>query len=281
MPHATVNGARLWYEVRGRGEPILLHHGYTASRVNWMPVATRLQGEFQVILMECRGTGESEHTEGGYTLEQYAADVVGLLDHLGLDRVAFGGHSMGGGIGYRLGLDHAERLSKLILMAPIPANGIGDPDPLQRDARARERRAGDRGALFARYVAERFREDVETDAWFESRIDHVLGVSDGHYESSAESMRRLRVKDRLGELTTPTLMIAGAVDGLLRPNLSDWRRLPNATLEVLSRAGHEVAVHEPERVASAIREFMIHGPVSAAHLGSGAVAAPARTGSGG
>ncbi|MBW2314229.1 MAG: hypothetical protein JRH10_08565 [Deltaproteobacteria bacterium] len=46
----------------------------------------------------------------------------------------------------------------------------------------------------------------------------------------------------------------------MRPNLSDFRRLPNATLEVISRAGHEVAVHEPERVASAIREFMIHGP---------------------
>ncbi|MGH0037899.1 MAG: alpha/beta fold hydrolase [Myxococcota bacterium] len=260
MPHASVNGARLWYEVRGRGEPVLLHHGYTASRVNWMPVAERLQDEFQVILMECRGTGESEHTADGYDLAQYAADVLGMLDHLGLERVAFAGHSMGGGIGYLLGLEHAERLTKLVLMAPIPANGTGNPDPALEAARAKERREGNREALFARYVAERFREDVETDAWFRSRVDHVLGVSDGHYEQSAESMRRLRLKDRLPELTTPTLMIAGAADVLLRPNLSDFRRLPDATLEVLSRAGHEVAVHEPERVAHAIREFLVFGP---------------------
>ena len=72
--------------------------------------------------------------------------------------------------------------------------------------------------------------------------------------------------DRLHELTTPTLMIAGAVDSLLTPNLLDFMRLPNATLEVLSRAGHEVAIHEPQRVADAIRSFMQFGPVTAATL---------------
>jgi pimeloyl-ACP methyl ester carboxylesterase len=258
MPHATVNGARLWYEVRGSGEPILLHHGYTASRVNWMPVAERLERDFQVILMECRGTGESEHSRGGYSLEQYTADVIGILDHLDLERVAFAGHSMGGGVGFLLGLDHPERLSKLILMAPIPSNGTGPPRA-DAELRAMERRQGNRQALLARYVAERFRDDVETDAWFESRVSHVLGVSDGHYEGGAQTMRELRVRGRLPQLTTPTLMIAGAADPLMRINLSDFKLLPNATLEVLSRAGHEVAVHEPERVAYAIGEFVRHG----------------------
>ncbi|MBW2314230.1 MAG: alpha/beta fold hydrolase [Deltaproteobacteria bacterium] len=205
MPHATLNGARLWHEVRGEGEPILLHHGYTASRVNWAPVADRLEKEFRVVLMECRGTGESEHTNDGYSIEQYTADVVAMLDHLEIDRIAFAGHSMGGGIGYRLGLEHADRLTKLILMAPIPANGTGPNPTPEFEARAAERRAGDRQALLARYQADRFREDVETDAWLESRVDHVLGVSEGHYVSGAQSMSQLRLKDRLGELTTPTL----------------------------------------------------------------------------
>ena len=92
MSYAVINGARLWYEVRGEGEPLLLHHGYTASRVNWMPVAERLEHRYRVVLMECRGAGQSEHTPDGYTLEQYAADVVGLLDHLELERVTFAGH---------------------------------------------------------------------------------------------------------------------------------------------------------------------------------------------
>lgn len=266
MPHAQINGARLWYEVRGSGEPLLLHHGYTASRVNWLPAAELLESRYQVILMECRGTGESEYTEGGYSLEQYAADVLGMLDHLQLNKVTFAGHSMGGGIGYLLGLDHAERLEGLILMAPIPADGIGEIDPETREARMAERQRGDSDAVFARYLAQRFRDDVETDAWFETRTEHVLGVSDGHFEQSVESMRDLKVGHRLAELTTPTLMIAGAVDGLLPANLMDFLQLPNATLEVLSRAGHEVAVHEPEAVARAIDQFMTHGAVTPAHL---------------
>ena len=131
MPHVVVNGARLWYEVRGEGEPLLLHHGYTASRVNWMPVAERLQSKYQVILMECRGTGESEHTSDGYTLEQYAADVIGVADHLGLAKFTYAGHSMGGGIGYVLALTYPERLSRLILMAAVPADGFPGNAPAQ------------------------------------------------------------------------------------------------------------------------------------------------------
>ena len=84
MPIANINEADLWYDVLGQGEPLLLHHGYTASRVNWMPVAERLKDRYQIILMECRGTGESQHTQSGYEIAQYALDVVGLLDHLAL-----------------------------------------------------------------------------------------------------------------------------------------------------------------------------------------------------
>ncbi|MGE0624277.1 MAG: alpha/beta fold hydrolase [Pseudomonadales bacterium] len=266
MPHATINGARLWFDVRGEGEPLLLHHGYTASRVNWMPVADRLADRYRIILMECRGAGQSEHTPDGYTLEQYAADVVGLLDHLQIERVTFAGHSMGGGVGYVLGLDHADRLERLVLMAPIPAEGVGQITPELRQQRLEERRRGDRDAILARYRALKFRDDVETEAWFEDRAEHILSVSDGHFERGAESMQALNVVERLPSLTTPTLMIAGAVDSLLVPNLLDFMRLPNATLEVLQRAGHEVAIHEPDRVAEAIDDFMNYGVVTAATL---------------
>jgi pimeloyl-ACP methyl ester carboxylesterase len=266
MPFAAINGARLWFEVRGTGEPLLLHHGYTASRVNWMPIAERLEDRYQIILMECRGTGESEHTAGGYSLEQYALDVVGMADYLELERISFAGHSMGGGIGYVLGLDHADRLNRLILMAPVPANGLSDVNSEQRARRRALRLARDRDGMLARNRALRFRPEVETDAWLEDRVEHVLGVSDGHYDDSLRSMGELRAGDRLHTLSTPTLMLAGAVDSLLFDNLSDFMQLPNATIEVLARAGHEVAIHEPDRVAEAIDAFMTHGAVTAADL---------------
>jgi pimeloyl-ACP methyl ester carboxylesterase len=266
MPHVTINGARLWYSITGEGEPLLLHHGYTACRENWVPVANLLKDRYQVILMECRGAGESEDTEDGYTLTQYARDVIGLLDHLGIDRVNYAGHSMGGGIGYVLATQHADRLARLILMAPIPSGGTQRPNQDMIAKRLAIRAAGDRQALLEPMVAMRFREDRQTDTWFEHRVDQLLRVSEGHYTGGSETMAALDVTDKLKDITIPTLMLAGAVDGLLQANLNDYMRLPNASLHVFSRAGHEVAVHEPEGVAQAIDEFMRHGPLNAAML---------------
>ena len=264
MAFATINGARLWYTQLGSADPgapaILLHHGYTASRVNWLPAASRMTAHYRVILMECRGTGESEHTADGYTLAQYAADVIGMALHIGLTRFTFAGHSMGGGVGYLLGLDHPERLDKLVLMAAVPADGFPAPDPEYRARRIALRRDRQRDILLAEYRAGSVRPDVEDDAWLHSRIDHIFGVSDGHYIDGAESMRSLNVGNRLHQLSTPTLVLAGAADGLLQANLADYARLPNAALHVLSRAGHDVALHEPAAVAEAIDMFMRFGP---------------------
>lgn len=267
MPHNTVNGANLWYDVMGEGEPILLHHGYTASRVNWLPVAQRLQEHYQVILMECRGTGESEDTDDGYNLAQYAMDVIGMVDFLGINKFTYAGHSMGGGIGYLLGLNYADRLNRLILMAPIPSGGIpGEPNREIIATRLQARAGNDREHFKAEMIATRFRPDVQTDDWFESRVDHLMRVSEGHLVGGIETMHELSVEEDLDSLNVPTLMLAGAVDGLLQANLADFMRLPDASLHVFSRAGHDVAIHEPEGVSDVIHEFMQHGPVTAATL---------------
>jgi pimeloyl-ACP methyl ester carboxylesterase len=267
MPHTTINGANLWYDVMGEGDPILLHHGYTASRVNWLPVAERLKEHYQIILMECRGTGESEDTDDGYNLAQYAMDVIGMVDFLGIKKFTYAGHSMGGGIGFLLGLNYADRLNRLILMAPIPSGGIpGEPNHEIIATRLKARAGNDRDHFKAEMIATRFRPDVQTDDWFESRVDHLMRVSEGHLLGGIETMHELSVEEDLDTLNVPTLMLAGAVDGLLQANLNDFMRLPDASLHVFSRAGHDVAIHEPEGVSDVIHEFMQHGPVTAAAL---------------
>ena len=265
MPIANINNADLWYEVLGQGAPLLLHHGYTASRVNWMPVAERLKDRYQIILMECRGTGESQHTQSGYDIAQYALDVVGLLDHLALARVAFAGHSMGGGIGFQLGVHHSERLTKLILKAAIPSGGIGPYSQELLDKQLAARARGDRAFFLQRYHQGRTLAELEDDDWFEDRVTHLMTVSDGHIAGGLETMSKLNLTAQLGDLTTPTLVIAGSGDGLLNANLQDYQRLPNADLAVLSRVGHEVAVHAPDAVAEAIDKFMTYGPTAPKH----------------
>ena len=79
-------------------------------------------------------------------------------------------------------------------------------------------------------------------------------------------MTNLDVTARLSEITTPTLMIAGAADGLVRSNVSDYLLLPNAALHVFSRVGHLIPQDEPEQFAEVLSDFMANGVVTAATL---------------
>lgn len=263
MPTTSINGFDLFYETFGAGEPIILHHGYTGSHYNYHASAAILAPKYRCILMDCRGAGDSGRPASGHTIEQYARDVVALADHLGLARFTFVGHSMGGVIGMELGINHGNRLDRLVLVAPAPADGVQMPPG------ARER---DIAVHTARDVEAMLRERRITTARELSddvhrlRIQRGLSVSDAHYDESWKALEDARLGERLSEITVPTLMVAGAADGLLPANLLDFQRLPNATLHVFSRVSHGIPYEVPEAFAEAIADFMEHGVVTARTL---------------
>ena len=88
MGKILVNGVNLFYEESGSGEPILFHHGYTGAHDVWLEeISSRLNDRYRCVVMDCRGAGDSEHPEDGYTIEQYAEDVIALADSLGLENL--------------------------------------------------------------------------------------------------------------------------------------------------------------------------------------------------
>jgi pimeloyl-ACP methyl ester carboxylesterase len=134
MPRQLVNGVELFYEdTGGSREVIVFHHGYTRSHDSWPPIIDQLRGEFRCVMMDSCGAGDSAHPDSGYTIEQYAADVIGMADALGIGRFTYVGHSMGGGIGMWLGLEHAARLDRLVLVAPVGPGGIAMPATMREE----------------------------------------------------------------------------------------------------------------------------------------------------
>src|SRR5262245_24310523 len=124
MPRSIVHGTEIYYEDKGTGSPILFGHGYAGSRESWDGVTERLANRFRCIALDFRGAGKSAHAASGYSIEQFASDVVGLANHLGIERFSYAGLSMGGAVGMQLGIAHASRLETLMLVAPAPANGV-------------------------------------------------------------------------------------------------------------------------------------------------------------
>lgn len=264
MPTKNINGVDLFYDEVGSGETLILHHGYTGAHDVWLnEIAPRLKNRFHCVVMDARGAGDSAHPADGYNIAQYARDVVGLADALGINRFTYVGHSMGGGIGYELGIRHAHRLNKLVLVAPIPAAGI-NVDPTMHEEAKRLRTAPDaRAQMIRQRQLTRVRADDNT---IERAVDRALSVSEGHFDDSWHSMADFDVSGELSALTTPTLMVAGAADGLCAANVNDWQQLPLATLHVFSRVGHGIPGDVPDAFAEMLTDFMAHGVINAATL---------------
>src|SRR4051812_33556117 len=108
MPYATVSdGVRLYYEERGKGEPLVLISGQGSDHTTWDMVRYDFARKYRTITFDHRGTGLSDKpTEPPYTTRGFAADIIALLDYLKIERALFYGVSMGGRIGQWLGIDY-------------------------------------------------------------------------------------------------------------------------------------------------------------------------------
>jgi pimeloyl-ACP methyl ester carboxylesterase len=134
------DGVRLHYEVNGpeRGNPIVAVHGFASDyRLNW--VGTRwqealAQAGFKVIGLDCRGHGHSDkpHDPAAYAMELMAADVIRLLDHVGIDTAAYIGYSMGARIGLQVVLEHPDRVTRAVLGGVGTAGAIDSSDAIAR-----------------------------------------------------------------------------------------------------------------------------------------------------
>lgn len=114
MPVVEVNGARLWYDEAGQGATVVLLHGGLGDSGLWEPVVPLLAERFRTIRTDFRFFGRSAGPAAPFSLR---ADTLGVLDALGLDRVALVGLSLGGAVALDLALDHPERVRAVAAVA--------------------------------------------------------------------------------------------------------------------------------------------------------------------
>ena len=115
MPKATVNGVRIHYNVEGSGEPLFLIMGFSGSRMAWFFQRRAFRKDLQVVTFDNRGVGHSDKPPGPYSMRMMADDVVGLMDHLDIEKAHVLGVSMGGMIAQEIAISHPGRVRKLVL----------------------------------------------------------------------------------------------------------------------------------------------------------------------
>lgn len=131
MPFATINNhkihyleaAELGYKVDAGKLPIVLVHGLGSSENYYVPILTQLAGH-RVIVPTTYGAGQSRSKGEKLTLEELAADVIGLMDHLAIEKAVVGGHSMGGPLVLTVAAKYPGRVAGVVGIGPVSCQNL-------------------------------------------------------------------------------------------------------------------------------------------------------------
>lgn len=117
MNKITLNGIELAYQRRGTGTPLVLIHGYPLDHSIWNDIVPLLENDFDLIIPDVRGFGESTTLDAPYSISDIASDLAALLDSLGLEQTTLAGHSMGGYVALAFAKAHPNRVRGLALIS--------------------------------------------------------------------------------------------------------------------------------------------------------------------
>lgn len=117
---ADANGTKIYYQVRGEGEPLILIMGFGAEGDVWEKHVSVYEQHFSCIVLDNRGVGRSDQPKGPYTTAMMAADTIAVMDHAGVSKARVAGISMGGAIAQELALNYADRVKSLALISTWP-----------------------------------------------------------------------------------------------------------------------------------------------------------------
>ncbi|HEY8256503.1 MAG TPA: alpha/beta fold hydrolase [Gemmatimonadales bacterium] len=115
-----VNDIEMYVEVRGKGDPLVLLHGFGSCGQVWAPFVDRFAGHYQVIIPDLRGHGRSTNPSGTFTHRQAALDVFALLDQLGVKHFKAMGMSAGGMVLLHMATQQRERMDAMVLISSTP-----------------------------------------------------------------------------------------------------------------------------------------------------------------
>jgi pimeloyl-ACP methyl ester carboxylesterase len=209
--YAPVNGLKMYYEVHGSGEPVVLLHGaYMTIPGNWTGWIGELSKTRKVIAVELQGHGRTADIKRDLTFENLSEDVAALLDHLKIPSADLIGFSMGGGVAMEIAIRHPEKVRKVVSISAV----------LRHDGWVKE--AVD---ALPKLTAEAFKgSPIEaeykklspTPDAFPEFVKHVIEMASKPYDLGA---------DKLKATTAPMFFIHGDADGVRLEHISEMFRL--------------------------------------------------------
>lgn len=250
-------GVRLRYAYQGErgGEPIILLHGYTDSWVSYSTVLPLLDQKYRVYILDQRGHGESDRPAAGYTLQQFADDVIAFMDVMHINQATIVGHSMGSFVAQHVAVAVPDRVKRLVLSGSATTIRNAVVSDLQREVNA-----------LKDPIPEKFVHDFQVgmafqplaDGFVKAVIKESLNIPARVWREVMAEMLSPKAQVELAKIKVPTLILWGDKETVFPRSEQDLllAALPNARLKVYEDTGHSMHWERPERFAKDLQEFM-------------------------
>jgi 3-oxoadipate enol-lactonase len=264
LPRAEINGAELNYELAGDGPAVVLVHEGVCDLRMWDELAESLATEFTVLRYDLRGYGDSTLPPGPFSQSR---DLLGLLDHVGIDRAPLVGVSYGGRVALETAFVAPDRVSALVLAAPAlrdhewsrAVSEFGDEEERLLDAGEVDAATELNVRLWVdgpNRGPDAVREGVRERVRQMQRRAFEIQVP--AYESTPPPGPEDPLDVRLGEVAAPTLVLVGEADVPDFLEIADRleSELPDVHKVVLEDTAHTIPLERPERFRDLALEFL-------------------------
>jgi pimeloyl-ACP methyl ester carboxylesterase len=267
-----VNGVRLHYAEAGKGEPLVLIHGFPENWYMWREIMPELAKHYRVIAPDMRGAGWSDAPATGYGKEQMADELAAFMDKVGAPKARVMAHDWGGFVGFLLALRHPEKVRQYLAM------DIATPWP-SRQALPDVWRMGYQPVLAApvlgaallrsqKFIEGLLRGASKIDRWSERDFEALAApYSDPAHAAAGSAMYRTFLSQELmpwargrysGQRLEPqTLLLVGEEDPVIRPAVvaGTEQHARDLTTEFVPGAGHFLPEERPDVVVARALEF--------------------------
>jgi len=255
---ATINDFDIDYRIEGSGRTIALAHSLGMAGSIFDPMRPILSRHGRVLTWDARGHGRSQKPATGWTIEDLASDLEGLLDRVGTERAVVGGLSMGGCTAIAYAVAHPEKVEALVLMDTTAGYGEDKRSAWEQRAANAETKGMEPVVPFnlPRWFSDGFLESSPEKA--KAVGDLLLENDRASYAAACQALGAFEARDQLHKIQCPTLILVGEDDPATPVTMSEQmhEHIEGSELRVLEGLRHMSPVEAPELVADLIASFL-------------------------
>lgn len=252
--YAPVNGLKMYYEIHGQGDPVVLLHGaFMTITNNWTEMIAQLSKTRQVIAVEMQGHGRTADINRDFSYENLADDIAALLDYLKIKQTDVLGYSMGGGVAMQLAIRHPQRVRKVVSISAVYRSDGFVKEGI--DALA----SLEAGMFKGSPLETEYKKLSPTPDQFETFVKHVVQLAGKPYDFGSEKLKATKA---------PMLFIHGDADGVRLDYIAEVFRLKGgeihgdlrprseSRLAILPDTTHVTLMNKTDVIVPMVNDFL-------------------------